>query len=63
MRKAALPDRTSASGAAKSACSLEQVVSPWIRAALVRDAGRSGLRGQRDARTFGIISHPMKKDC
>lgn len=32
--------------------SLHRRVSPWIRAALVRDAGRIGLRGQRDARSM-----------
>ena len=32
--------------------SLRRMVSPWIRAALVRDAGRLGLRGQRDARSI-----------
>lgn len=30
---------------------LHPLVSPWIRAALVRDAGWLGLRGQRDARS------------
>jgi len=30
---------------------MQRLVSPWIRAALVRDAGRLGLRGQRDARS------------
>ena len=32
--------------------SLHPLVSPWIRAALVRDAGWLALRGQRDARSI-----------
>lgn len=52
MRRAALPDRTGASGAAKSACSLEQVVSPWIRAALAHGLRRLAPRGGDGVRSI-----------
>lgn len=51
-RRAALssPQRSAGRRTARS-CSLRRMVSPWIRAALVRDAGWLALRGQRDARS------------
>jgi uncharacterized protein (DUF2336 family) len=44
--------RRSAGRRTARSSSLHRRVSPWIRAALVRDAGRLGLRGQRDARSM-----------
>ena len=61
MRSAARSIFGGAANAESHAGSLHPLVSPWIRAALVRDAGWRVCRGQRDARSNSEVFSPQRE--